>query len=100
MAIQTGFLGAAALSFLLAAGAVAPSAADSPFLVEPDLEHAAIPPPVDLDPSTSLGQDEVGPMALPPSVTGPDPIAEAFAESLRHARVPVSPRASYPLVLN
>jgi membrane-bound lytic murein transglycosylase D len=116
MANQPGIVGfAAALWLLLAAGAVTSSATDSHFLIgDPGgLEEAAV-PPSDGDASDPLGEsisndvgsvtadalEQAGVTALPPPVEGPDPIAEAFAESLRLSQRPVPSRSTYPVVLN
>jgi membrane-bound lytic murein transglycosylase D len=123
MAIQPGFLGSVVgFSLIFATGIIAPTAAESLFALDTtspehaavpppfDLDNAAIPPPIDPDRVVPLGEppvDEVGsgPATTPDDAfvnsTSPlpeiDPFAEAFAESLRFSKLP-SP--TYPLVLN
>jgi len=123
MAIQPRFLvPVVAFSLIFAAGTTVPCAAESLLAFETappehaavppplDLDNAAIPPPTDLDRAVPLGEPPVeevgsGPVAPPadtltttaPGLPEIDPFAEAFAESLRFSKLP---DPTYPLVLN
>ena len=110
MAIQARFLVmATSFSLIFASGAFAPVAAD-PFLNPSDIEHAAIPPQGDdfgrldlsMEPLLSEGGSSAPSTRSEPVVIVDDPVADAFAESVRLAAPPERPPviAPYSVVLN